>query len=462
MADKSREGIFQDYMPGPEPKVLYDVEDDDRANPYERVNLFSHWPEKVAIQAKSIACLVPIRNLQKVGSSYRINTDQVKTLAKFVVKSEVNPLTKRPKKFEGKFGKEPVLGRGTAFLVSKKHVLTAGHCFYKKDDKTKEYAKDEDGNYILEDHLVANTRVVFGFALEHKKWKTEEISLSQVFEIRHVTKIARNPEEGDWALVKLKKTPEGIDPLELDFINMVRDPISIYMLGHPVGLPLKYTFRGEVVEGDKGESDSHFGAKIDAFHGNSGSPIFNKAGRVIGMLTKGNPKDYDEYYDSFHPHRATPDEIEKYGHEKCQRMTALPEDIIGKIIELNLGEITYEPREKIIVDLEKVEQLLDDSNVQEAVLILQSLAKRGMQVANCALAKLAPTELDRESSKHAAEESGLFSKDTIDRIIDLLSTKLQPVQNIQKIEQHGQGSFVANNINAPIIMNFVDDRVKKK
>lgn len=435
--------IFQPYIPGPEPKTLYHDEDS-RKNLYDRINLFQGFPEKIKVQARSVACLVPVDNLKQEGSTYRINTERVRTLKQFVVNGEENPLTGRPKMFVGTFKTEPVLGRGTAFLVTKTHILTAGHCFYKIDQETKKYAIDEGGNYIVDETLVKTTLVVFGFALEYEKWKTEEISLSRVFKIRHITQIALTPGEGDWALVKLKRSPKDISPLELDFNNMIHDPILIYMLGHPSGLPLKYTQDGKTV---KKESDTHFEAKIDAFHGNSGSPVFNKAGKVIGMLTSGDPIDYDRYYDRVVPHRADPKYIKIFGYEKCQRMTALPEDLRIRIGELDPEK--YLPQAKVIEDLGRADQLIQNGNLQDVVLILQFLAQRGVQIANCALAKLAPSDAEKEAYKHAAEESGFFNSDTLLKIFKQLIEETRQTNRGNQYGDHN-AQFIGSTFNGTV------------
>jgi DNA replication protein DnaC len=88
----------------------------------------------------------------------------------------------------------------------------------------------------------------------------------------------------DWALLKLDREV-ACDPLPLN-LNKVADKIELYMLGHPNGLPLKFTYNGKL-EGNT-ESD-FFECKLDAFRGNSGSPVLNKeTNQVVGILIEGN------------------------------------------------------------------------------------------------------------------------------------------------------------------------------
>ena len=61
---------------------------------------------------------------------------------------------------------------------------------------------------------------------------------------------------------------------------------ELAMIGHPLGLPQKVTDNAKITKIE--ENKPHFQANLDAFHGNSGSPVFNpKTGEVMGMLTSG-------------------------------------------------------------------------------------------------------------------------------------------------------------------------------
>ena len=60
---------------------------------------------------------------------------------------------------------------------------------------------------------------------------------------------------------------------------------SIGVVGYPAGLPVKYaaseTTRIAHIE------ETHFIANLDAYGGNSGSPVINDAGHVVGILVRG-------------------------------------------------------------------------------------------------------------------------------------------------------------------------------
>jgi len=92
----------------------------------------------------------------------------------------------------------------------------------------------------------------------------------------------------DFAIIKLKTLPQA-PPLK--FIDI--DPqigASVYTLGHPDGLPLKYSHGGKVVSTER----HSFTVSLDTFCGNSGSPVFldRTETTLAGILIKGQ-KDWD-------------------------------------------------------------------------------------------------------------------------------------------------------------------------
>ena len=67
------------------------------------------------------------------------------------------------------------------------------------------------------------------------------------------------------------------------------------LAGYPVGLPLKVAFTESDPNKDPSEVTNRifarnatmFFARLDAFKGNSGSPVFNEEFEVVGILTGG-------------------------------------------------------------------------------------------------------------------------------------------------------------------------------
>jgi hypothetical protein len=66
----------------------------------------------------------------------------------------------------------------------------------------------------------------------------------------------------------------------------VADLTGVRILGHPCGLPIKYA-PGGAVRGNNAKT--FFRADLDAFGGNSGSPVFGDDWTVEGLLISGAP-----------------------------------------------------------------------------------------------------------------------------------------------------------------------------
>lgn len=159
------------------------------------------------------------------------------------------------------FADQPVIGVGTAFIIGKRTMVTAGHVFTEPLE-----------NYII----------VFGFEMLKEKGKFNTIIAKN--NIYYPKKISHK--DGDLDLMVFEVTEE-ITRSALSISPIVNHAIDteIYMIGYPSGLPAKVALNAEIQE------NSHpqfFYTSLDAFQGNSGSPVFNMATNdVIGVLVSG-------------------------------------------------------------------------------------------------------------------------------------------------------------------------------
>ncbi len=295
-------------------KGLYGTQDG-RANMHEvhSLGLDRELSDRILKQAKSVACLVSEKYLDRdvVSGSYSI-ASHVPTLSKWIQSERGHPLGEHEI-----FREELVFGNGTAFLIGKQLALTAAHLVCRKDS-------DE-----LDENLIDTTRLVFGYAmLEEDSWQ-KKFEKDDVYRIEVVAH-QFNKQRGrflDWAVLKLDREVTQRHPLNVDFSSMVTPQADVYMLGHPSGLPLKLTKNAEV---KKSNHEDFFTASLDAFKGNSGSPVFDvKHDKVIGMLFEGN-HDYiraDNYQGTetsrMVVHNITSTEIQLEGFEKCHKITTL-------------------------------------------------------------------------------------------------------------------------------------------
>jgi V8-like Glu-specific endopeptidase len=168
--------------------------------------------------------------------------------------------------------------------VTNQLALTAAHCIC------------HEKSNVLNTKLVKATKLVFGFHDVKAKQSDYFFTAEQVHTVTVVAhqyfrasgRSTAYSEWTDWALLKLDRKV-AYDPLPLHF-KKVANKIELYMLGHPNGLPLKFTYNGKL-EGNT-ESD-FFECKLDAFRGNSGSPVLSREKhRVVGILIEGSEKDY--------------------------------------------------------------------------------------------------------------------------------------------------------------------------
>jgi len=180
---------------------------------------------------------------------------------------------RRPLRQGSKFGNQPVGAIGTGFvhIVNQNvFVITAGHVVCYKNG----------------DHKDLNSfRFLSGFS-----YPTEDTEDSANFPLLQVYKgkkivFSSCEKDRDFAIVLLDCTLDQFkidQPLDLstEEPEMGRE---VFCLGHPDGLPLKIADSARILRTEK----RIFEADLDAFCGNSGSPVFEISGKVIGILIRG-------------------------------------------------------------------------------------------------------------------------------------------------------------------------------
>lgn len=164
----------------------------------------------------------------------------------------------------------------TGFLVAPDLLVTAGHC-------STHYATQ----IRREPELYCETyKWVFDYKKTERPWLAQESAVYSCKKILYAVYDGK-ANQRDFALIQLDRPVTSREPLKISHaINNKND--SVFILGHPLGLPMKYAGGAKITDDLRQQSPSLM-TNLDAFAGNSGSPVFNRKKEVIGVLVGGSP-----------------------------------------------------------------------------------------------------------------------------------------------------------------------------
>jgi len=176
-----------------------------------------------------------------------------------------------------KFYREPVISECSGFLIAPDTLVTAGHCYRGMDYP---YANDEQA--------VCND-FVWSFDYTEVEFDSKRrVNVKEVYRCKEVVKVEFDF-ASDFAVIKLERPVSGRVGLKTTDLSTQG---SLTLIGHPGGLPKKISSGGNILKEEPG-SNIIYGA-INSFHGSSGSPVFNEAGEVLGLVISGKE---DYYFD---------------------------------------------------------------------------------------------------------------------------------------------------------------------
>lgn len=166
------------------------------------------------------------------------------------------------------FWEQPRIGFCSGVLIRKDLILTAGHCVINQRDC-------DNTRFLFDIHYGArgdlNLRVPAKRVRQCKKIKTRFNKNSGL----------------DFALLELNEEVADRTPVALG--HQLEKPERLFMLGHPLGLPAKFSGLAQVLR----ETDLEWVTDLDSSAGNSGSPVFEaQTGALIGILTAGEDGDF--------------------------------------------------------------------------------------------------------------------------------------------------------------------------
>jgi len=178
-----------------------------------------------------------------------------------------------------KFREQPIGAFCSGSLVGEDLVMTAGHCVKTEAD-------------------CQNTKLVFGYAVKQEGAEAvTAMPASEVYTCAKIVKRFLGGEPGsanpagqslgaDYAVIKLDRKVTGHKPLPVNRGASLKNGDGIFVIGHPVGLPLKVAAGATVRDFSK---VGYFVADLDTFGGNSGSPVFNaRTKKIEGILVRGD------------------------------------------------------------------------------------------------------------------------------------------------------------------------------
>ncbi|MDO8804988.1 MAG: serine protease [Elusimicrobiota bacterium] len=178
-----------------------------------------------------------------------------------------------------RFAEQPMGAFCSGSLVGEDLVMTAGHC-------------------IVDQAKCADTKFVFGFALKKEGDYPRSVPASDVYncasiiqrdlhtETTFLESVFNGGPGPDFAIIKLDRKVTGRKPLAIHRKAKPANGDQLFVIGHPVGLPLKVAGSAKV---RKASPKYFFMADLDTFGGNSGSAVFNANTNLIeGILVRGD------------------------------------------------------------------------------------------------------------------------------------------------------------------------------
>jgi len=171
-----------------------------------------------------------------------------------------------------RFANQPTAAFCTGFMVKGDLIATAGHCLHPTD--------------------LPYVRFVFGFDMKNATTPNLSFTADQIY--TGVEIVARRYSwDYDYAIVRVDReiVAPGASALPLRTEGAIAVGEQVGVIGHPAGLPKKIAFGDNTVVREN-NNPAYLVANLDTYGGNSGSPVFNAATRIMCL----NPPASDQMY----------------------------------------------------------------------------------------------------------------------------------------------------------------------
>ncbi|HZA23189.1 MAG TPA: serine protease [Dehalococcoidia bacterium] len=168
-----------------------------------------------------------------------------------------------------RFREQPIGSFCSGVLVAPDIIATAAHC--------------------IQDMNIADIRFVFGYQMRDTDTPELIINKSDIYQGVEVIAWQLDRNTGaDWALIRLDRLVVNHRIAKIRERGTVSDGQAIHIIGYPMGLPSKFAGGGTVREN---RYRAVFVENLDAYPGNSGSPVFNSTTHVVEGLQVRGKKD---------------------------------------------------------------------------------------------------------------------------------------------------------------------------
>ena len=222
---------------------------DSRIEPLQ-LNTEIDWQAKMLQTANSVGMLVEREKLTQISKNiYQIDISN--TLGTFYQLCT-----------DEAFYNQPTAGVATAFILGEKEMITALHAF---------------------ERPLSLYVVIFGYKIIDANGIVDVfVDKNDVYYPKAITKKNTELDLVEFAVDRNFDRPV----LEWENSTLLSPTKNeIYMVGYPIGLPLKIALNASIT---KGNNPYYYYTSLDSFQGNSGSPVFNfYTNKVIGVLVSG-------------------------------------------------------------------------------------------------------------------------------------------------------------------------------
>lgn len=166
----------------------------------------------------------------------------------------------------------------TGFLVAEDLLVTAGNCMVNIGQANNQVTPMcSDFNWLFDySYEKRDTDILRNIPKE---------SMSKCKKVLFAKHIGEGDQRMDFALIRLENSYPKRHHFKI-FKGEILKGMTVHIMGYPSGIPLKYAGGAYILNAREGSQ--YFEANLDAVGGNSGSPVFNSKGEVLGVLVRGN------------------------------------------------------------------------------------------------------------------------------------------------------------------------------